>query len=100
MNNNGFMQDLKQFKDTRLDLKRIHIAVEVDYYFYNFANFYFTDNDKEIICKYVYDWVNNTSATAQEVVYILWDLITDKKITINDIKLYNEKVRTLINERF
>lgn len=96
----GFLQELKQFKNTKLTLKRLQVAVEVDYYFYDFANFHFSDNDKEIICKYVYDWVNNTSATAQEVVYILWDLITTIKITINDIKLNNDKVRNLINERF
>lgn len=96
----GFLQELKLFKENKLDLKRLQVAFEVDYYFYDFANFHFTDDDKEIICKYVYDWIDNTSATAQEITYILWDLITSKKITINDIKFYNDKVRNLINERF
>jgi len=96
----GFLQDLQQFKDTGLDIKRIQVAIEVDYQFYDFANFHFSDNDKEVICKYVYEWVDNTSATAQEVAYILWDLLINKKITINDIKFYNDKVRDLINERF
>lgn len=97
----GFMEQLKRFNETGLNVYSILVADCVNDIFGDIqGGVYYTDADKEIICNYVYDWILNTTATPDEVASILKQLLVDNEITIKDIAEDNPLVRDKVNNRF
>lgn len=88
-----YRTQLEKFNATGLKIWEIITATEVDSYAY------FNDDDFEIVCDFVYDWILATEMSATELTNIIINCLKAKEFTIKDIENNKEKVRDIINDK-
>jgi len=78
-----FLEENKEFY-----VYKLVVVSEVEY-FRDLNNLTFTDDEFTRVCQFVYDWIQNTEATAAEVARIVCDGLCDESITITDMDDYS-----------
>lgn len=83
--------DYKKFLDANHDfyVYKLVVVSEVEY-FRDFNNLTFTDDEFTRVCQFVYDWIQNTEATAAEVSSLICNGLVESEITIADMDNYEE----------
>lgn len=93
----SYMSDLRKVEAQGLNVYRLVVANEVDYFF---SDFNFSEEQLDGICDFVYDWIADTEASAEEVSRELKDLLEEKEITIDQIIDWDDDVIEKLNWRF
>ena len=84
----NFREKLEKFKKSNLNLFELIVADEVDNYLFQNEEgegVILSNNEFEIICKFVYNWYIDSNATPQEICDVLDMLFRDGDYTIQDL---------------
>lgn len=81
--------DYKKFLDEHQDfyLYKAVVVSEVDY-FSDLIGRKMTDDEFTSVCEFVYDWIQNSSATAAEVAQIICTALGEKELSFEDFDDY------------
>lgn len=101
----SYLENLAKFKKAGFKVWEILCADEVNSIFTITEKTDVTKNelsaeDAETIIAFVYDWVMNTEATANELCYIIKDALSDGELTVSDFNDDYDKCRDYINNSF
>lgn len=91
-----FREQLDKFNKTGLSVWRVMVAAEVD----SHGEIQLSEDEFEIVCDFVYEWVMTTEASAQEVTDRVVAALLDGVFTVKDMETDFERVEQIINSTF
>lgn len=96
--NSIYKKRLRAFEATGLKLWEVVVADEVECYLNNhYDEFYLEDEDFDKVCEFVYDWIMNSEAQANEVVRAFFNALRDGNFELSDLYNDYDKVVSAVN---
>ena len=96
----SFKQILETSKEHNIEAWRLLVATEVEYFF-DEKDFKLTDDEFEIVCNFVYEWIIGCEAKPYEVLERLYNVVTeDDYYKFSNIDYYWNDLVEEINRLF
>ena len=90
-----YKNQLNKFEETHMNLWEILVADEVTCIFDEDE---LTDEEFEIICYFVYDWIMNSEMSANELVHLIRRCLRDGEFTIQEMDEDPGKITDILND--